>query len=154
MDMAKAKAKLDSIADLIRKDSITFEKAVLKYSDNPNRINGGLLINPASGNSRFEASQIDREVFFVIDKMKVGDISKPVPMTNEEGKEAYRLLYLNVRTEPHQASLKEDYSQVQEWALNDKRAKTISAWIAKKISSSYVNVNENYKTCKFTHKWF
>lgn len=154
MDMAKAKAKLDSIADLIRKDSITFEKAVMKYSDNPNRINGGLLINPASGNSRFEASQIDREVFFVIDKMKVGDISKPVPMTNEEGKEAYRLLYLKVRTEPHQASLKEDYSQVQEWALNDKRAKTISAWIAKKISSSYVNVNENYKTCKFTHKWF
>jgi peptidyl-prolyl cis-trans isomerase SurA len=154
MDIAKAKVKLDSIADLIRKDSITFEKAVRKYSDDPNRMNGGLLINPASGNSRFEASQIDREVFFVIDKMKVGEVSKPVPMTNEEGKEAYRLLYLKLRTEPHRASLKEDYNQIQEWALNDSRTKVIFEWIAKKISSTYVNVTDTYKTCKFNHKWF
>jgi len=154
MDIAKAKVKLDSIADLIRKDSITFEKAVRKYSDDPNRMNGGLLINPASGNSRFEASQIDREVFFVIDKMKVGEVSKPVPMTNEEGKEAYRLLYLKLRTEPHRASLKEDYNQVQEWALNDSRTKVIFEWIAKKISSTYVNVTDTYKSCKFNHKWF
>jgi peptidyl-prolyl cis-trans isomerase SurA len=154
MDIAQAKVKLDSIADLIRKDSITFEKAVRKYSDDPNRINGGLLINPASGNSRFEASQVDREVFFVIDKMKVGDISRPVPMTNEDGKEAYRLLYLKVRTEPHRASLKDDYNQIQEWALSDRKSKAISDWIMKKISTSYVNVTDTYKACKFTHKWF
>jgi peptidyl-prolyl cis-trans isomerase SurA len=154
MDIAQAKVKLDSIADLIRKDSITFEKAVRKYSDDPNRINGGLLINPASGNSRFEASQVDREVFFVIDKMKVGDVSKPVPMTNEDGKEAYRLLYLKVRTEPHRASLKDDYNQIQEWALSDRKSKAISDWIMKKISTSYVNVTDTYKSCKFTHKWF
>jgi len=154
LDIAKAKTKLDSIAVLIRKDSITFEKAVLKYSDDPNRISGGMLINPASGNSRFEASQIDREVFFIIDKMKVGDISKPVPMTNEEGKEAYRLLYLKVRTEPHRASLQEDYNQVQEWALNDRKSKAVSDWIVKKISSSYINITDTYKSCKFTHKWF
>ena len=153
-DVMSAKLKLDSIADLIRKDSIKFERAAIKFSDNPNRINGGLLINPASGNTRFQANQLEREVFFVIDKMKVGDISKPVPMTNEEGKEAYRLLYLKVRTEPHRASLKEDYSQIQEWALTKKRAETIDKWIGKKLKSSYVHVNDNYKSCKFTHKWF
>lgn len=153
-DVMRAKLKLDSIADLIRKDSITFEKAAIKYSDNPNRINGGLLINPSSGNTRFEANQLEREVFFVIDKMKVGDISKPVPMTNEEGKEAYRLLYLKVRTEPHRANMKDDYSQIQEWALTKKRAETIDKWIMKKIKTSYVHVNDSYRSCKFTHKWF
>lgn len=153
-DVMSAKLKLDSIADLIRKDSINFEKAAVKYSDNPNRINGGLLINPSSGNTRFEANQLDREVFFVIDKMKVGDISKPVPMTNEEGKEAYRLLYLKVRTEPHRASLNGDYSQIQEWALTKKRADTIDKWIGKKLKNSYVRVSDNYKSCTFTHKWF
>jgi peptidyl-prolyl cis-trans isomerase SurA len=86
--------------------------------------------------------------------MKVGDISKPVPMTNEEGKEAYRLLYLKVRTEPHRASLKQDYSQIQEWALTKKRAETIEKWIAKKLQNSYVHVNDSYKSCTFTHKWF
>jgi peptidyl-prolyl cis-trans isomerase SurA len=153
-DVINAKMKLDSIADLVRKDSITFEKAAMRFSDNPNRINGGLLINPSSGNTRFEANQLDREVFFVIDKMKVGDISKPIPMTNEEGKEAYRLLYLKVRTEPHRASIKEDYSQIQEWALTKKRADTIEKWIAKKLKNSYVHVNDSYKSCQFTHKWF
>jgi peptidyl-prolyl cis-trans isomerase SurA len=153
-DIAKAKIKLDSIAELIRKDSITFEKAAIRYSDNPNRINGGLLINPSSGNTRFEANQLDREVFFVIDKMKVGDISKPVPVTNEEGKEAYRLLYLKVRTEPHRASLNMDYSQIQEWALQKKRAEAMDKWIDKKLTNSYVHVNDDYKSCTFTHKWF
>ena len=153
-DVMNAKLKLDSIADLIRKDSINFEKAAVKYSDNPNRINGGLLINPSSGNTRFEANQLDREVFFVIDKMKVGDISKPVPMTNEEGKEAYRLLYLKVRTEPHRASLNGDYSQIQEWALTKKRAEAIDKWISKKLKNSYVHVSDSFKSCTFTHKWF
>ena len=153
-DVMNAKLKLDSIADLIRKDSLKFEMAAIRFSDNPNRINGGLLINPSSGNTRFEANQLDREVFFVIDKMKVGDISKPVPMTNEEGKEAYRLLYLKVRTEPHRANLSEDYSQIQEWALTKKRAEAIDGWINKKLKNSYVHVSDGYKSCIFIHKWF
>jgi peptidyl-prolyl cis-trans isomerase SurA len=153
-DVTKAKFKLDSIADLIRKDSIKFERAAIRFSDNPNRINGGLLINPSSGNTRFEANQLDREVFFVIDKMKVGDISKPVPMTNEDGKEAYRILYLKMRTEPHRANLSEDYNQIQEWALTKKRAEAMDEWITKKIKNSYVHVNDSYKSCTFTHKWF
>jgi peptidyl-prolyl cis-trans isomerase SurA len=154
MDITLAKAKLDSIADLIRKDSITFEQAALKYSDNPDKINGGLLVNPYTGNTRFEAGHIDKDVFFVVDKMKVGDISRPVPMTNEDGKEAYRLLCLKVRTEPHRASLKDDYSQIQEMALGEKKSRAISDWIKSKIQSSYVNVGDTYKNCKFTHKWY
>ncbi len=153
-DIVKAKLKLDSIADLIRKDSIKFERAAIRFSDDPNRINGGLLINPSSGNTRFEANQLDREVFFVIDKMKVGEVSKPVPMANEEGKEAYRLLYLKMRTVPHRASLNEDYSQIQEWALQKKRAESIDSWINTKLKNSFVHVSDNYKSCTFTHKWF
>jgi peptidyl-prolyl cis-trans isomerase SurA len=59
-----------------------------------------------------------------------------------------------VRTEPHRASLNMDYSQIQEWALQKKRAEAMDKWIDKKLTNSYVHVNDDYKSCTFTHKWF
>ncbi|MGM0408451.1 MAG: peptidylprolyl isomerase, partial [Bacteroidota bacterium] len=42
-----AKNKLDSIADLIRNDSITFQEAAYRFSDDEqSRLNDGLMVNP------------------------------------------------------------------------------------------------------------
>ncbi len=57
-----------------------------------------MLINPMTGTTGFEVSHLDPQVSFVIDKLKVGEISIPVIMELEDGKQAYRLLYLKKRT--------------------------------------------------------
>ncbi len=152
-DLAKASAYLDSIAGVIKHDSISFEKAALKYSDDPGKINGALMVNPQTNTSRFEAKQLDPKVFFVVDKMKVGEISKAVPMTTEEGKQAFQLLYLKVRTDPHKANLKDDYNKIQNWALEEKKGKAIDDWIKSKTDKTYISIIDEFKNCNFQHKW-
>jgi len=152
-DLLKAKLSLDSIYDKIMSDSITFEKAAFKYSDDPTGVNGGIIINKEEGTSKFQPEQLEASVFFVIDKLKPGEISKPVPMTTEEGKQAYRILYLKSRTEPHLANLKDDYDYIQTAALSEKKLKIIEEWIQKKAAKTYIRIDENYKKCKFTYQW-
>lgn len=153
LDLVKAKNDLDSIAALISKDSISFEKAALRFSDDPGRVNGGLLINPASSNSIFPADQLDPKVFFVVDKLKTGEVSAAVPYTTEDGTSAYRILKLISRTDPHKANLKDDYNQLQEWALNEKKGKAVSKWIKEKSKTAFLRIDERYKECQFQYDW-
>ena len=152
-DLARASKLLDSVSGLVNEKKLTFEEAAIQFSDDPGKINGGLMVNQASGNSRFTASQLDPKIFFVIDKMKVGNISKPLGMTNEEAKQTINLYYLKTRTEPHRANLKDDYSVIQGWALNEKQNKAINEWIGQKIGTTYFRINESYKDCQFKHTW-
>lgn len=153
-DMLKAKLFLDSIYTLLKKDTITFENAAKRYSDDPSKINGGLLINSETGTSKFEPTQLDQSVFFVVDKLKINSFSQPVPMTTEDGKKAYRILYLKARSDPHRANMKNDYDFIQEAALKQKKNKIIEEWVKKKAAITYIHVNDEYKDCKFNYHWF
>lgn len=153
-DLAVAKQQLDSIADIIEADTIEFADAAMKYSDDPSKNNGGLIINPATGTTKFEADQLDPHLFFVIDKLDVGDISQPVLYETDEGKQAYRILYLKTRTKPHRANIREDYNRIQEWALNNKQAEVVDAWVKEKINDAYISIIEKYRDCNFYHDWW
>jgi peptidyl-prolyl cis-trans isomerase SurA len=152
-DLAQAKIKLDSISNQIKADKITFDEAVIKYSEDPSKNNGGILINPMTGTSLFETDQLDPKVAFVIDKLEVGDISEPVQFQTQENKDAYRILYMKKRTEPHKANLKQDYDKIQAWATEDKKQKVINKWISNKAGQTYVKINDAYKDCSFTNTW-
>ncbi len=152
-DLQKAKLKLDTIVKEIRADSITFEKAVEKYSQGPNRNNGGYLLNPQTGSTEFEGEQLDPQVSFIVNKMKPGEISNPVPFKTEDGKDAYRLLYLEKRIPPHKANLKQDYPKIEQWALQDKQRKAIDKWIDEKALQTYIRIKPEYLSCHFRHTW-
>lgn len=152
-DLLKARMLLDSVAQLVRSDSMSFERAVELFSDGEDKNSGGLLINQYTGSTTFEAEQLDPQVSFVIEKMKVGDISNPVPLKTTEQKDAYRILKLLEKTQPHRANMKADYPRIQNWALQDKQRKAIDKWINKKAKQTYVRVIDEYKSCQFTHDW-
>jgi peptidyl-prolyl cis-trans isomerase SurA len=152
-DLVQAAAKLDSIADKVRADSLTFDRAAIIYSDDPGKVNGGLIQSQSSGNTRLAADELDPKVFFIIDKMKVGEISGSVPYTTEDGTQAYRVLYLKLRTEPHKANMKDDYNKIQEWALENKKQLVIAKWIENKSKTAYIRLGDKFSTCDFKYKW-
>ncbi len=152
--LAEARNFLDSIAGLIRNDSITFEAAVQRFSTDPSKNNGGLMINQMSGSAQWPVDQLDPKVFFVIDKLEVGQISAPVLMEDEEGEEAYRLLKLLKRTQPHRANLEEDYGQIQEWATQEKKQQAIEEWIRRNAKKTYIKVYSDKWDCSFEQSWF
>lgn len=154
---------LDSIAGLIRTNNLTFEEAALKYSDDPSRVGGGLLINPNTGNARFTATQLTQlaaqyrnlyqKAEAAASKLNVGEVSEPFLYQDEEGKQKAAILYLKLRTQEHRASLKEDYNTIQEWALNKKKGETVDNWITDKISKTYFRISPAYTDCNFIHSW-
>ncbi len=153
LDLAKAKIELDSIADLIEDGEYTFEECVQEFSDDPSKNNGGLLINPMTGTSLFDSDQMDPKVFFVVDKLEVGEISSPVQFQTMDGKDAYRILFLKSRTDPHKANLKQDWDKIQEWALEDKKQQEIGNWIAEKSQNTYIKINDEFDGCVFLNTW-
>lgn len=145
--------ELDSIAQLLRNDSISFDEAVRKFSDDKDRMSGGLLVNPVTGGTLFDASELDQQVSVTVNRMKVGEISAPVPMKTSDNKDAYRLLYLKKKTEPHKANLNDDYTLIREWALQQKREEIINKWIANNSKKAYIKVIDDFRDCDFKFEW-
>ncbi len=152
-DLQLAKQQLDSVAMLINSDSITFIDAVARFSEGENINNGGLIINPYTMSTTFEAEQLDPQVSFTIEKMEVGQISNPVPMKTEDNKDAFRILFLKDKTVPHKANLIDDYTKIREWALQNKQMETMQEWIEDKAKDTYVKIIDEYKTCNFDNNW-
>lgn len=154
VELAQARNFLDSIAQLIRTDSITFDQAVQKFSTDPSKINGGILINPNTGRNKWSVDELDPKVFFVIDKMSVDEVSTPIVMQDEKGEDAYRILQLKSRSQPHRANLNEDYDYIQNLAMQMKQQEAIFEWIKNNAHKTYININEKYRDCAFEQSWF
>jgi peptidyl-prolyl cis-trans isomerase SurA len=153
LDLTKARNELDSVAALIRNDSITFDEAVEKFSEGKNKNSGGYLINDYTGGTSFEAEQLDPQVSFVVDKLKAGEISNPVPMKTDKMKDAYRILYLKEKTRPHRANMKDDYPKIQQWAQQKKQKKVIDEWVNEKSKQTYIRISDDFMKCNFHYNW-
>lgn len=145
--------ELDSIAALIHNDSLTFDEAVRQFSDEKDKISGGILVNPNDGSTLFDASELDQQVSLAVSRMKVGEISAPVPMKTSDNKDAFRLLYLKRKTAPHKANLRDDYTLIRDWAMQKKREDIINKWIANKSQKAYIRVIDDFKDCDFMFDW-
>lgn len=153
-DLEKARIKLDSLSQQIRLGTISFEDAAQRFSDDAeSKNNGGIMVNSATGSTFFEISQLDQSLFFVVDKLKLGEISEPIVVRSGEKKEAYRIVMLRSRTEPHVANLEDDYQRILTAAENEKREEKVRDWIARKRKSFFVKINPDYSWCTFINDW-
>ena len=156
-DLYRCKVSLDSIYSKIKSGQLTFCEAVSKYSDEKEtRMNCGLMINMASGNTRFEIEelgQMDEKLVFMLDKMNVGDMSEPLPFLTRDSKQAYRIFYLKKRTPPHKANIKDDYQKLQTFAQSQKQDKILNNWVNRKIKSTYIKIDPYYQKCPFKDNW-
>lgn len=153
-DLIKAQQQIDSIRALIVSGKYTFAEAAAKFSDDKEtKYNQGLMINPETGTTRFEMDELDPQLFFIIDKMPVNDVSEPVKLLGTDNKASYRIVQLKTRSTPHKANLKDDYQRVQQIALVQKQNKAVDDWIKKKVNTTYIRLDDDLTTCKFTHSW-
>jgi peptidyl-prolyl cis-trans isomerase SurA len=147
--------KLDSLANLIRKDSLTFSRAALLYSTHKDsRINGGKLVknDPQSRVTMLTLDELDKETYVKVRDLKIGEISIPFRTNDENGNTVYRIVRLDNQTPAHVADVKSDYEMLNNSALEQKRAKYYQDWITKKIGITYVKVSDEFKSCPFVNK--
>ena len=145
---------MDSLREQILLGRISFDQAAFQVSDDEStRFNNGLLMNPQTGDSKWEVNQLDRSMFYSLENLGVGEISKAVLFRTPDGKEGFRLIRLLSKTEPHRANLKDDYSRIQNVALGEKKQLAIEEWIDEKLKDTSVRINKESVDCTFRYKW-
>jgi peptidyl-prolyl cis-trans isomerase SurA len=162
-DLDNAVLRLDTLRNMIVEGKESFENAAFYYSyDKTTRNNKGLMVNnpridnpytsERTGTSRFELEELPPEVGKAIDSLKVNDISKPFIMLNDKGKEIAAIVKLKSRTPGHKASLTEDFQALKSMVEENKREDIIHKWLKKKISETYIRINDNWKNCDFEYE--
>jgi len=151
----KAFSKLDSIANLIRNDSLKFEDAALRFSTHKDsRINGGKLVNanPSDRVTWLTLEELNPEMFKHVRELKVGEISEPFRTTDESNNPVFRIVKLDSEIPAHKANPKDDYQILYEAAMMDQRQKSYDKWIKHKLEITYIKISDEYKSCDFLQK--
>lgn len=149
-DIKNSHNYLDSLRSRIVGDSIKFERAAKEYSDDQaTKGKGGFFSDPAGG-TKISLKEIDPVIYFTIDTMKVGNISKPITYRTDDGKSAVRILYFKTKFPPHQANLKDDWNRIQLATLNQKKDKALDKWFQKAKGDVFINIEPAFKGCRIT----
>ena len=146
-DIVRAEEFLDSLRRKIVKDSIKFEKAAKEFSDDQRTKGFGGFFADQDGGTKISIKDLDPVVYFTIDSMKEGRISKPITYRTDDGKDAVRILYFKRRLPPHQANLKDDWHRIQGAALGQKKDKMLDKWFTKARQDVFIKLDPAYKGC-------
>lgn len=146
-DIQRSVDYMDSLRLEIMNDNIAFEKAAKEYSDDQYTASNGGYMMDATGASRISTEDLDPVVFFTIDSMQLGEISKPLKFRTDAGKDAVRIIYYKSKVKPHEANLGQDWQKIQAAALNEKHAKTLNKWFENAREDVFINIDEKYNYC-------
>lgn len=161
---------LDSVANLIRCDSITFEKAAMEFSDDAHsKMNGGIVSNHDllehydAFDAKLTATKFLKEDFGMgtgksiedynaISRLNVGEISSAFQSQDLLGNVLSKVVKLVEVIPPHPASLEEDYLRLENMALADKQERVFVEWLDKKIDAMYVYIDPEFRDGEFVNK--
>ncbi len=147
LDVAYAEEFLDSLRTQIAGDTIPFAKAAKEHSDDKETAgSGGFFLGP-DGSNRVSTENIDPVIFFTIDTMQVGSITKPLAFRLDNGEPAVRILYLKSKSRPHQANLRDDYQKIYNAALQEKRTRQLEDWFGNARKQVYIEIDPEYDEC-------
>lgn len=150
----KAREKIDVIRGKIVNGELTFSEAAMSESDEKEtRNNGGQLINPLTGDTRFELTKMDPNMSAQVYNLADGEVSPVYVDEDRTGRKRFKILTVTNRIEEHAADYTVDYEKIKELALTQKRIIEIEKWQEKKIKETYININSEYSHCEFANNW-
>ena len=149
-----SKDLLDTLRTRILDKEISFADAAFQFSsESETRFNGGVIINPTTGDKRFELTKMDPVLYNQIRDLNDDEISVPLLDEDRSGLKKYKILKVTNRFEEHLADYSKDFVKIKELALKEKQIKTIKKWMARKISLTYVSLNKEFNNCNFNNNW-
>jgi peptidyl-prolyl cis-trans isomerase SurA len=153
-----ASARMDSCYQLLSRNAITWDEAVLRFSnDEATKQNKGVLTNPYTMDIYWDMEQlneIDQQIYLLTDALESGGVSLPsLYMDLFERKQGIRIVRLQNRVAAHQANLEEDYALIKLAAENDKKQKMLDDWTRTKIPNAYIRLDSQFQACNFRVNW-
>ena len=141
-EIKQAIVKLDTVRSKIIAGTMGFNEAASKYSEDEQSKYVGPFIMSRDGDTYVTIDQLDKEMVASLSKMKVGEFSAPVVFTDEQqDRKAVRIIYLKSRSEPHRMNMKDDYSKIAQFALEEKKSKVMEKWMKNMLPTYYIMVD-------------
>ncbi len=158
--VARVTHVLDSVANLLRKDSLTFDEAALRYSnDRATMYNGGKVFNVNSYHATgsldqtstyFLAEELQPLEQMKLSKMEVGDVSDCYETLSDKGLIVYKIIKLLDIRPAHKVSLDYEYPYLKEAAYQKKCNEYIMEWLLKELKKCYLYINPQYRNIPFS----
>ena len=147
----QALSRLDSLANMIRKEEIPFEEAARLFSTDKNtRKSGGIAINPNTMSSKFTLEELSGDISKILTELKINEISDPFETIDPGSRQTvFKIVKLLNKTEGHTANLQNDYQRISDLFLAQKKEKTLKKWIADKQAETYIRIDDTYANCNF-----
>lgn len=164
--------KLDSIAGVIRADSISFEKAAAQFSDDQvfqderrHRVQPRLVGTLFGVRCETHGDQIPQRGFRYRRRKEYrrlqchtptesGRDIACLPHIRPDGNDLCKTVKLVEIIPAHAASLDEDYLRLEQMALSDKQQKAFKEWLDRKIDAMYVYIAPEFRDGEFENrKW-
>lgn len=149
--------RMDSIAHLIKVDSLPFELAARYYSfDEDTRLANGQMVNSNRqsqyyGTSRFVMEDLPQEISAQVAKLEEGEISAPFTMLNKDNNTVVAFVKLKRRVAGHRANVVDDYQVVKNIVQQKKQDNALNEWIKEKQKKTYVRISPEYRQCEFQY---
>lgn len=154
-DLTDAIHRLDSLrTDIVDNKKVSFEEAVRYVSqDKDTRMSNGVMVNSNTGTTRFQMSELPQEVAKAVGTMEPGEISQPFIMRDpKRDREIVAMVRLTNRIDAHSANLAEDYQTIKDMYEAAESQAIIDKWLADKIKTTYVRIEDGWRDCDFQHK--
>ena len=152
-DKVRAIERLESIRHQILADSLQFEQAVIRFSQDKNTVmNAGLMINPNTGSSRFEYQDLAPEIAKQIYSLNEGDISQPfVMMDQTKNREVCAIVRVKKKTDVHRANLTDDFQAIKAMLEQQMSTELLHNWILKKQKTTFIQIDPEWQGCDFEY---
>ncbi|MDR1222839.1 MAG: peptidylprolyl isomerase [Tannerella sp.] len=156
-EIAKAIARLDTLYTDINAEKLTFYDAATVFSsDKDTRNNKGLMVNQDMesnnyGTSKFEMQELPQGMGVVVEKMEVGEISRPFHMKNNSQKDVVAIVRLKSRVKAHQANVSDDYQALKVLVEDRKKEELLNAWILSKQKTTFLRIADGWRACDFRY---
>lgn len=153
-DILKAENYLDSLRLTIIEKNLEFAKAAKEYSDDRSTSdNGGFFADPGSGSNRLTLRTLEDPVlYFTLDSMKIGTITKPTRFEDEREGTKVRILYYKERFPAHRANLSDDYEKLKMATKRKKEEELLNSWFLIAKEDVFIDLDAAYDRCNVLEK--
>ncbi|WP_075349067.1 peptidylprolyl isomerase [Algoriphagus marinus] len=148
-DIQKSERFLDSLKIEIQAGRIEFANAAKEYSDDrATSDNGGYFTDPANNSNRLTLRTLEDPVlYFTLDSMEVGAITKPIQYEDPREGTKLRILYYKAKYPAHRANLEDDYEKLKAATLRRKEDELLSKWFITAKEDIFIDLDPVYDRC-------
>jgi peptidyl-prolyl cis-trans isomerase SurA len=148
-DIAVAERFLDSLKTEIQAGRIEFANAAKEYSDDrATSDNGGFFTDPANNSNHLTLRTLEDPVlYFTLDSMQVGAITKSIQYEDPREGTKLRILYYRDKYPAHRANLSDDYEKLKAATLRRKEDELLSKWFITAKEDIFIDLDPLYDRC-------